>query len=91
MLLRHSLVLALFATALLGVGGCAATHPAPVSTSGFLDDYDQLVPGAEDEVGLLYIDPEADFTRCGKIVVDIVTIRRTVAGPTDIPEAVLTT
>lgn len=71
---------ALFCT----LSGCARTEapsqniieratgeqPAPVATSGFLKDYSQLKPGAEGQTLLVYINPNAQWSKYTKVIID---------------------
>lgn len=68
---------------LIGAGGCAATQPAKsVEKSGFLGDYSLLKEGqrgtvkegAEDEALWIYKNPDADWRKYKKIILEPVTI-----------------
>lgn len=60
---------------------CAATAPAPdVRYSGFLRNYAELSPGGEGEALLVYRNPAADFSRYDRVLIDPVTVWRTVGS-----------
>ena len=60
---------------LLALAGCATTEQTPsVEVSGFLKDYSQLKEGRGDQALLVYINPQADFSRYQKVIVDPVTV-----------------
>jgi len=68
------LMVALFS---LAITGCATTEQArSVDTSGFLGDYSKLKPGEKNEALLYWINPDMDFKRYDKIVIEPVTIWR---------------
>ncbi len=57
--------------------GCAATKPGPVPQyTGFLPDYSILQPGKKGQAERLYINPDADWAKYNKILLDPVTIWR---------------
>jgi hypothetical protein len=59
------------------VAACASHRSAtPRETSGFLDDYSLLRPGAAGEVALVYRNPQADWTSYDKILLEPVTLWR---------------
>ena len=61
------------------LGGCALTQPAKeVPRSGFLTDYARLHPGNEDQAELVYIRPGVPWKRYDKILLDPITIWRSV-------------
>jgi hypothetical protein len=63
--------------ALLVAVACGPRHPRPtLETSGFLDDYSLLRPGTGDDVGLVYRDPAADWTKYDKVLLEPVTLWR---------------
>lgn len=68
----------LFSIAALAVivTGCATTHQARSlqETSGFLGDYSQLKEGGSGEAKLLYINPNADFSKYNKVMIDRVQL-----------------
>jgi hypothetical protein len=51
---------------------CATAQP--VRDTSFLKDESQLQPGRGNQARLVYIDPEADFSRYNKAIVDRVTL-----------------
>lgn len=64
---------ALIALALTLVS-CAASQPGKAKPSGFLGDYSQLKKGERGQALLVYVNPEADFAKYDKILVDPITI-----------------
>lgn len=79
---------AMFTFSILSVPGCAArTQQARhVQTSGFLGDYSQLKKGKEGEALLVYINPDADFSKYDKVLIDDVTVWRDAdSDPADVP------
>jgi hypothetical protein len=55
--------------------GCSTPRQTrEVSTSGFLKDYSQLKPRESGEAKLLYINPEANFSKYSKIMFEPVTV-----------------
>ena len=48
----------------------AGEQPAPVATSGFLKDYSQLKPGTEGQTLLVYINPNAHWSKYTKVIID---------------------
>jgi hypothetical protein len=65
------------AIASAAIAGCASKSTAPkFFPSGFLDDYEILKPGGEDEPRLLYKNPNVDIPEYEKIFLDRVTIWR---------------
>jgi hypothetical protein len=71
-----------FASAFLLIAfaiGCGATRSAdPGKGSGFLTDYSKLQPGGKGEAQLRWINPNADFNRYDKAIIDPVTFWREV-------------
>lgn len=66
---------AVVAIALILTAGCAATHQARnVKTSGFLQDYAQLQEGTGGEALLIYTNPQADFRKYTKIMLDPIKV-----------------
>ncbi|OGV47074.1 MAG: hypothetical protein A2X46_09900 [Lentisphaerae bacterium GWF2_57_35] len=60
---------------ILFVSGCASTYSTrSVEPSGFLGDYSQMRAGAEEDVQLIYVNPQADFGRYRKIMMDPVSV-----------------
>ena len=56
---------------------CAATKPGPVPQyTGFLTDYSLLHQGKEGQAELVYANPEADWDKYTKILLDPVTLWR---------------
>ena len=67
--------------ALLCLAGCSAqqirpTPVQPVETSGFLDDYSSLRPGAAGDVLLVYRNPDANWAAYDKVLLEPVTLWR---------------
>jgi hypothetical protein len=59
------------------IAGCASKSAAPkFFPSGFLENYEILKPGGEDEPRFLYKNPEVDIPEYEKIFLDRVTIWR---------------
>ena len=73
---------------LVAAFGCAKTHQARrVETSGFLRDYSKFREGEEDEALLIYRNPNADFTKYDKVLVERVTVWRPVDSDlSEVPE-----
>jgi hypothetical protein len=60
---------------LVGLSGCAGTQQArSVKESGFLGDYSILKEGKSDETLLIYKNPQADWKRYRKVILDPVTL-----------------
>ena len=70
-------LLAAFGTLAL-LGACADT--ADVKPSGFLDDYAQLEKGRIDQAQLVYINPEVDFSRYERVLLEPVVVWERTAG-----------
>ena len=69
------ILLTLLGVILILITGCSSTFQTrKVTTSGFLDDYSQLVKGSGDEAQLIYINPQADFAGYTKILMDPVKL-----------------
>lgn len=68
--------------------GCAATQQArDVETTGFLTNYAQLEPGGGEYALLVYVNPDTDFRRYDRILIDPVTLWRGSASRLDdVPE-----
>lgn len=67
------------------VGGCGATQQSTrIERSGFLGDYSILAAGGEGEAAFRYLKAEADWHSYDKIMLDPVTVWRTVEAG-DIP------
>jgi len=80
---RPSLIAACLALICLAIG-CARTEapsqniiakassdqPAAIPTSGFLGDYSQLQPGREAQTALVYINPNAQWSKYTKVILD---------------------
>jgi len=65
--------------AVLWLTGCESTFQArSVDKSGFLGDYSQFTPGEGDQALLRYVNPNADFKKYDKIIIDPV---RTYSAP----------
>ena len=72
-MLRVSSVILILTLAL----GCGATRQAnPGDGAGFLKDYSKLEPGKAGEAELRWINPDADFTRYDKAIIDPVSFWR---------------
>ncbi len=60
---------------LVSLSGCASTQQArSVEQSGFLGDYSMLKEGEKDETLLIYKNPQADWKKYRKIILDPVTL-----------------
>ena len=72
--LADSMWVLVAASAVLAMGlmcGCLSTFQARTAVpSGFLGDYSQLKKGTNGQPLLVYVDPRADFTKYGKIMMD---------------------
>lgn len=65
------------------VARATGEQPAQVATSGFLSDYSQLKPGTEGQTLLVYINPNAQWSKYTKVILDPVQFW---AGPnTSVP------
>jgi hypothetical protein len=70
----HRTLMSLAAAALL-VSACSSTERArEVRPSGFLGDYAQMQAGGENRALLTYTDPNADFSRYDKLIIDPITV-----------------
>lgn len=59
----------------VGLSGCASTqHARSVDQSGFLGDYSMLKEGKKDESLLIYKNPQADWKKYTKVILDPVNI-----------------
>jgi len=58
----------------LGLFCCAAAATAQIRDTSFLKDESQLQPGRGNQARLVYIDPEAAFSRYDKVIVDRVAL-----------------
>jgi len=57
------------------LSGCAASQQAgAVKTRGFLGDYSKLKPGGSDEAALIYRNPNVDWRKYDKFMIDPVRI-----------------
>ena len=57
------------------MAGCAASQQAGnVETRGFLNDYSKLKPGGSDEAALIYRNPNVDWKKYDKFMIDPVKI-----------------
>lgn len=73
----NKLYSSLLITGLLFLTGCAATKPGPVPQyTGFLQDYSILQQGKKGQVERLYSNPQADWKKYNKILLDPVTLWR---------------
>jgi hypothetical protein len=60
---------------LVGLSGCASTQQArSAKESGFLGDYSILKEGKKDEALLIYKNPQADWKKYRKVILDPVTL-----------------
>lgn len=60
---------------LVGVSGCAGTQQTrSVEQSGFLGDYSMLKEGEKDDSLRIYRNPQADWRKYQKIILDPVTL-----------------
>jgi hypothetical protein len=50
------------------VAKATGEQPAAVPTSGFLGDYSQLQPGQEGQTALVYINPNAQWSKYNKVI-----------------------
>ena len=60
--------------AVILLAGCAASGMKDVEQSGFLNDYSQLKPGADDEAALVYVKTGADFKPYSKIMFERIVV-----------------
>ena len=60
--------------ALLWTSGCATHQGRSIETSGFLGDYSQLREGTGKEAKLTYVNPQTDFRRYNKIILDPIKV-----------------
>jgi hypothetical protein len=61
----------------IALAGCAVTEkkqPEAAQNSGFLRDYSQLTPGDKEQAGLTYWNPNAQWGRYSKVMLDPVTL-----------------
>lgn len=60
----------------LALGACATTRQTrgELWESGFLSDYSKLEPGGSGEATLLYVNPDADFSRYDAVEIESVTL-----------------
>lgn len=58
----------------LVMAGCAASGMKDVRQTGFLGDYSQLKPGAEDQAALVYLKPGVDFKGYDKLMFERVVV-----------------
>jgi hypothetical protein len=80
---RRDLSLASWALLALGLAlaACAATEQTrDLRYSGFLKNYAQLSPGQRGQAMLVYVNPDADFSAYDKIIIDPVTVWRTMGS-----------
>jgi hypothetical protein len=60
---------------LIGAGACATTHQTrSTETRGFLGDYSQLGEDESDRVALVYVNPDADWSKYKAVMIDSVTV-----------------
>jgi hypothetical protein len=64
------------AAAAVALAACAAGQSGKAKPSGFLGDYSQLHAGGEGKALLVYVDPQANFAKYRKMMIDPVTIWR---------------
>lgn len=72
------------AGAALVLGACSAGQAGKAKPSGFLGDYSKLQKGGEGQALLVYVDPQTDFSKYRKLIIDPVTLWRN-ADTKDIP------
>ena len=82
--------LAVLAIVLMLVGCGSSRRAKEAQPQGFLGDYSMLTPGAEGEAVLRYVNPDADWAKYDKVLVDPVTVWGS-ARAEGIPEADLQT
>jgi hypothetical protein len=65
----------------LALAACATTEQTrDLRYSGFLKNYAQLSPGQRGQAMLVYVNPDADFSAYDKIIIDPVTVWRTMGS-----------
>jgi hypothetical protein len=65
----------------LALAACATTEQTrDLRYSGFLKNYAQLSPGQRGQAMLVYINPDADFSAYDKLIIDPVTVWRTMGS-----------
>lgn len=65
----------------LALAACASTEQTrDLRYSGFLKNYAQLSPGQRGQAMLVYVNPDADFSAYDKIMIDPVTVWRTMGS-----------
>jgi hypothetical protein len=75
--MKNLLTLLTLASAMTLLVGCAATHQmGDVEKSGFLKDYSMLKEGEDGEALLVYRNPDADFSKYDKILLEPIEIWR---------------
>jgi hypothetical protein len=74
--MSRTIAIALLACAALDLTGCAATRGrrGEPERSGFLGDYSQLAPREGYEAQLVYVDPNADWSRYRSVYLHSVTL-----------------
>ncbi len=73
-LTRESSLCLLVLALSLSMAGCARTRQSRADKAGFLGDYSQLREGEGDEAQLVYINPDADFPKYDKILIESVSL-----------------
>jgi uncharacterized protein DUF3313 len=74
---RKAVTITLAALFVIALSACAVTkksQPEAVTKSGFLQDYSQLKPGDKEQAALIYWNPNAQWGRYNKVLLDPVTL-----------------
>lgn len=69
--------IALAALLIAALAGCAVTEqskPETVQHTGFLQDYSQLKPGTKDQMLLVYFNPNVDWARYNRVMLEPVQV-----------------
>ena len=72
---KNCLNLGVLLISVLLLAGCSASGMKNVEGSGFLENYNQLKPGGDDEAALVYVKPGADFNSYNKIMFERIAVR----------------
>jgi hypothetical protein len=86
---RASMAVMVLSGAAILFSGCSTPlQTRHVETSEFLGDYSKLKPGEKGEAHLLYISPDADFSKYTKIQIDPIRVfgKATRTGLLDLPD-----
>lgn len=67
-------VVIIMANILIWTSGCATHQGRSIKTSGFLGDYSQLSKGTGGEAKLVYVNPQTDFKKYDKILLDPIKV-----------------